>query len=72
MYDRLTISILPDGVLITRELAYALEPIWELSDEVLCRLDWSCFLGCWWCWSGTRQTGSVNDDLDSTVYFDNF
>ena len=71
MYDRLGIVIYSDGVL-TRELAYGLEPIWELSNEVLCWLDWNCFLGCWWCWSGTRQVGSVLDDLDSTVHFDNF
>ena len=71
MYDRLDIVTYPNSVL-TRGLAYTLEPIWELSDEVHCRLDWSCFLGCCWYWSGTRQVGSVLDDLDSTVHFDNF
>ena len=70
MYDRLGIVMSPDGVL-TMELAYALEPIWELSDEVFCKLDCNCFLGSWWCCSGTRQVGSVLDDLDSTVPLDN-
>ena len=50
----------------------ALELILELFDEVLCRLDLSCFLGCWWCWSETRHLRSALDDLDSTVHFDNF
>ena len=39
------------------ELAYVLEPIWELSDEVLCRLDWNCFLGCWWSWEWDHTGG---------------
>ena len=70
MYDRLDIATYPDGIL-TREQAYALEHIWDFSNEVLFRLDWNHFLGWWWCWSGTRQVGSFLDDLDSTVHFDN-
>ena len=48
------------------------EPIWELFDEVLCRLDLNCLLGRCWHWSGTSQLGSALDDLESTVHFDNF
>ena len=35
MYDRLGIVTWPGGVL-TRELTFALEPVWELFNEVLC------------------------------------
>ena len=73
VYNMLGIATKPDGVL-ARKPAYAFEPIWEFFD-VLCRLNWSSFLGCWWwCWCRrkTWQLGSVLDDWVGTVHLDNF